>query len=44
MNDPNHQARIKQVDWESEINDLLLYLREKTGVHTKLYVKPEQKT
>lgn len=41
MADPSLQARTKQVDWESQINDLLLYLREKTGLRTKLYVKPE---
>lgn len=41
MSDPSHLARLKKVDWESEINDFLLYFREKTGVHTKLYVKPE---
>lgn len=41
MADPSLEARIKRVDWESEINDLLLYLREKTGLHTKLYGKPE---
>lgn len=41
MRDPNHEARLNQVDWESGINDLLLYLRKKTGLITKLYVKPE---
>lgn len=41
MRDPNPDARLKQVDWESEINELLLYLREKTGLVTKLYVKGE---
>ena len=41
MSDPNLHARTKQVDWESEINDLLRYFREKTGIPTKLYVKPE---
>ena len=41
MSDPNLDSRTKLVDWESEINDLLRYFREKTGVHTKLHVKPE---
>ena len=41
MSDPNPNARLKQVDWESEINTLLLYLREKTGLVTKLYNKPD---
>ncbi len=40
LNYPN-QVRTKEVDWESEINELLLYLREKTGLYTKLYEKPE---
>ena len=41
MRDSNHEARLNAVDWESEINDLLLYLRKKTGLVTKLYVKAE---
>ncbi|GJM12939.1 MAG: hypothetical protein DHS20C12_13420 [Pseudohongiella sp.] len=41
MNDPNSEARLRKVDWESQINELLLYLREKTGLYTKLYVKAE---
>lgn len=41
MSDPSHRARLNQVDWESEINTLLLYFQEKTGIHTKLYVKPD---
>ena len=41
MSDPSHLARLNKVDWESEINYLLLYFREKTGVNTTLYVKPE---
>lgn len=41
MGDPNLRARIKQVDWQSEINDLLLHLRKRTGSPTKLYPQPE---
>lgn len=41
MSDPSHQARLHEVDWESQINELLLYLRKKTGLVTKLYEKPE---
>ena len=36
LNYPN-QVRIKKVDWQSQINDLLRYFRETTGVYTKLY-------
>ncbi len=42
MRDPNLEARLNQVDWESEINEILLYLRDKNGLITKLYEKPEQ--
>ncbi|MEX0964643.1 MAG: hypothetical protein WDZ52_11455 [Pseudohongiellaceae bacterium] len=35
------QTRVHKVDWESQINDLIRYLQEKTGIRTKLYVKPE---
>ncbi len=39
LNYPN-QTRIKRIDWEIQINDLLIYIGDKTGLPTKLYVKP----
>lgn len=35
------QTRVKDFDWESQINELILYFQKTTGIVTRLYEKPD---